>query len=144
MLSEEKISLTEFHGYDGPYSYIGYRMRKAALRLLTARGKKLKAIVKCAKSPPLYCIIDGIQFSTSCTFGKGNITVVDEKQAEALFQGEKDITIRLKDSIKHEIEAQKACDSIVTRLRRMDDKELFEVTGDPVTTVRKFYLRTSR
>ena len=69
---------------------------------------------------------------------------MDEKQAEALFQGEKDITIRLKDSIKHEIEAQKACDSIVTRLRRMDDKELFEVTGDPVTTVRKFYLRTSR
>lgn len=127
MNSEERITLTDFHGHSGPYSYIGYRMGKLVLTLLEARGKKLNTLVKTGTTPPISCMIDGIQFSTPCTLGKGNISVVDEKQAEAVFEGEKTITIRLKDEVKASVDSQKAGDQVVEQLTKMTDEQLFEV-----------------
>ena len=130
MLPRERLSLSEFHGHLGPYLYVGYRMGKLALQKLNARGKKLNVLVKSGLATPLSCMIDGIQFSTSCTLGKGNISVADEKKAEAIFRGERMLTIVLKESVRRSIDDSRAEDQLVQSLYNMSDKELFEVYGD--------------
>jgi len=130
MLPRERLSLSEFHGHLGPYLYLGYRMGKLALLKLKARGKKLHVLVKSGLATPLSCMIDGIQFSTSCTLGKGNISVADEKKAEAVFKGEHMLTIVLKENVKRSIDDSKANDELVQSLYDMKDEELFEVDID--------------
>lgn len=128
MLLEHRINLKDFHGHLGPYAVVGYRMGQLALRLLKVRGKSLHALVRCGGRPPMSCIIDGIQFSASCTLGKGNISVADEGRAEAVFMGERRITITLKGSAK-EIIDRGMSDGEATALRVWDmpEEELFEV-----------------
>ncbi|MBU2564921.1 MAG: formylmethanofuran dehydrogenase subunit E family protein, partial [Candidatus Thermoplasmatota archaeon] len=81
----ELENLKKFHGHLGPYAVIGLRMGKLAVEKMGVRGKKLKCVVRTGIKPPISCIIDGIQFSSSCTLGKGNIKVEDEGVAEAVF-----------------------------------------------------------
>ncbi len=128
MLLEDRISLKDFHGHLGPYAVVGYRMGKLALGLLEARGKKLKALVRTGTRPPISCMIDGIQFATPCTLGKGNIEVLDEGRPQAVFSGEKSITITLKDSVKETIDRNMSDgEAMAMRVWDMPDKDLFEV-----------------
>ncbi|MFH1394108.1 MAG: formylmethanofuran dehydrogenase subunit E family protein [Candidatus Micrarchaeota archaeon] len=128
MLLEHRINLKDFHGHLGPYAVVGYRMGQIALELLEARGKKLRAIAKCGTAPPISCMLDGIQFSTPCTLGKGNIEVVDGGKAQAVFSGEKTITITLKDSVKETIDRNMSDgEAMAMRVWDMDKEELFEV-----------------
>ena len=128
MLLENKINIKDFHGHLGPYAIVGYKMGLLALELIEARGKKLKAVVKSGTRPPVSCMIDGIQFSTPCTLGKGNIEVLDEGKAEAVFSGEKTITITLKDSVKENIDSNMSDgEAMAMRVWDMSKEDLFEV-----------------
>lgn len=128
MLLEHRINLKEFHGHLGPYAVIGYKMGMLALELLKARGKDLKAHVKTGSKPPLSCVVDGIQFSTPCTLGKGNISISDDKTVEAVFTGEKQITIRLKDSARQSIDSTISNgEQTAISVWNMESNELFEV-----------------
>lgn len=69
--------LRAFHGHLGPFAMLGYRAGKLALKLLDAPSHfGIFARVMCPPSPPPSCFADGIQFSTGCTLGKGNIEMV--------------------------------------------------------------------
>jgi len=126
-VEEERISLREFHGHLGPYVVVGYRMGKAATRILGSGGKRMRAVVKTGTKPPSSCILDGIQFSTRCTLGKGNIAVLDEGKAEAVFSADRELTIRLRGDIKRMIDSENAKDLLWQRISEMTDEELFEV-----------------
>jgi len=64
---------TEFHGHLGPFLVCGLRMGLLALRELDSWGHfDLQAVVETGTTPPLSCLIDGIQVATGCTLGKGN------------------------------------------------------------------------
>ncbi|HID72821.1 TPA: formylmethanofuran dehydrogenase [Candidatus Micrarchaeota archaeon] len=129
MLLEHRINLKDFHGHLGPYAVVGYKMGQLALELLEARGKKLKALARCGTRPPISCMIDGIQFSTPCTLGKGNIEVLDEGKAQAVFSGERTITITLKDSVKENIDSNMSDgEAMAMRVWGMSKEELFEVS----------------
>ena len=78
--------LEEFHGHLGPFVAVGWRMGMAA-RATLGEGK-LRARVFAGPSPPMSCIVDGVQVSTSCTLGKGNIWVINAKKPEAEFSSE--------------------------------------------------------
>ncbi|MCX7597337.1 MAG: formylmethanofuran dehydrogenase subunit E family protein [Armatimonadetes bacterium] len=66
--------LRTFHGHLGPYVVAGYRMGRAALRMLGANKYfRVQAEVWCPETPPPSCALDGIQLSTGCTLGKQNI-----------------------------------------------------------------------
>ncbi len=131
MIFEERINLKDFHGHLGPYAVVGYRMGKLALTYLKARSKNLKAVVKTGIKPPISCIIDGIQFSTPCTLGKGNIRVIDERIPEVLFQGERTLTIRLKDSANQMImDNMSNAENLAIEVSGMEDDRLFEVVDD--------------
>jgi hypothetical protein len=66
-----------FHGHIGPYAVLGYRIGQRAMDVLEA-GKyfDMHVTVTGPKTTPYTCLIDGLQVSTGCTLGKGNIAVV--------------------------------------------------------------------
>ena len=74
----------EFHGHKCWASTAGVRLGLAAMRELAverAGSKQLHAIIETGDYHGGMCFGDGIQFTTGCTFGKGNI----EKTGEGKF-----------------------------------------------------------
>ena len=64
----------DFHGHLGPYLVLGLLMGDYALTRLKAQPHfGLKVMAWGAKDKPRSCLIDGLQLSTGCTYGKGNI-----------------------------------------------------------------------
>jgi len=127
----ELENLKKFHGHLGPYAVIGLRMGKLAVEKMGVRGKKLKCVVRTGIKPPISCIIDGIQFSSSCTLGKGNIKVEDEGVAEAVFfRNDKKLKIRLKDEIKNRVDKEMSKENeekLSLWVYEMGEEKLFDV-----------------
>ena len=68
--------LFAFHGHRCWASTAGVRAGAAALRALgveSSGGKSLHAVVEIGDHHGAMCFADGIQYTTQCTFGKGNI-----------------------------------------------------------------------
>ena len=88
-MNETLKQIEKFHGHIGPYAVIGYRMGLVANKKLGSDPFLKKAVVFTGTNPPLSCIVDGIQISSGCTFGKGNIRVEKGKlgQKTAKAQG---------------------------------------------------------
>lgn len=91
----------EFHGHLGPFLVLGIRMGLAALKELDSKGHKdIRAVVRSGSNPPISCLADGIQISTGCTLGKGNITVLPDGIPDATFSSNsRNARFRVKDSI---------------------------------------------
>jgi formylmethanofuran dehydrogenase subunit E len=101
---EELRSLSAFHGHLGPYVVVGYRMGQYAR---SSMNGKLRALVLTGTRPPVSCVVDGIQFSSGCTMGKGNIEVRDEGKVHATFSsGNERMEIELRDDVRRDINAQ--------------------------------------
>jgi formylmethanofuran dehydrogenase subunit E len=100
----ELKALSQFHGHLGPYVVIGYRMGLLAKAELQGR---LTAKVLSGLRPPLSCLADGIQFSSGCTLGKGNIVVDDQGQACAEFScADRRLIVTLKEDVRRDIDSQ--------------------------------------
>jgi len=92
----------EFHGHLGPYAVLGYRMGLVANREFGDSAFKKVARVFSGSSTPMSCMIDGIQLSSGCTLGKGNIIVEESGEPRVIFsdkEGSKSIEISLKDEV---------------------------------------------
>ena len=63
-----------FHGHLGPWLVLGLHAGAYARRKLAASPFELRARVFCPAGTPYTCFVDGIQFSSGCTMGKGNIS----------------------------------------------------------------------
>ncbi|MHA1266678.1 MAG: FmdE family protein [Candidatus Helarchaeota archaeon] len=131
-LNEDIKRLAEFHGHLGPYLIIGKKMGELSNKILgmeSGAGKghfHKKAIIKTGTTPPISCIIDGIQYTSGCTLGKGNIEVIDQKKPEATFiLDEKELTLKLK--IKIEI-ANRDLEVVALELEEKAPEELFEIS----------------
>lgn len=87
----------EFHGHKCPAMPLGMRAGLAALKKLgveRASNKELYCYSETGPSHATACFVDGLQVSTGCTFGKGNIeklnlgksafTLVDIKNKRAV------------------------------------------------------------
>lgn len=70
----ELEALARFHGHLGVYVTVGMRMGDLGRQAL-GHYRGLSARVTCDPSPPMLCVVDGIQFSSGCTTGKGNLHV---------------------------------------------------------------------
>ena len=132
-MNEELKQIEKFHGHLGPYVLIGYRMGKIANEKLGDDPFSKKAVVSTGTNPPLSCVIDGIQMSSGCTLGKGNINVISKGIPKAVFSnnGGNKIEIILKDSIRNEIDTTVTEENIVSfteKLFEKSDEELFEVS----------------
>ncbi len=77
----------DFHGHLGPYLVLGLLMGELAIKKLKCRRHfGLNATVKGAAERPKSCLIDGLQLSTGCTYGKGNISKLKANKIQAIFK----------------------------------------------------------
>jgi len=131
-MNETLKQIEKFHGHLGPYAVIGYRMGKIANEKLGEDPFSKVAKVYTGTTPPLSCIIDGVQLSSSCTLGKGRITVEDKDQAKAEFTSKNNekITIFLKPEIRKEIDITITQENIIEyseKIYNRSNEELFDI-----------------
>ena len=122
-----------FHGHLGPFMVIGLKMGILALERLGNPDSvhTLSCIVELENRRPISCVIDGIQVSSGCTLGKGNITVREGRGVEAVFKSNgRELKIRLKEGVMErilgmfkEVPGEQAAERII----EMPNEELFEV-----------------
>lgn len=123
--------IREFHGHLGPYVVIGYRMGLLALEQLSAKkyfGITVESFA--GDTPPVACMNDGLQLSTGCTFGKGNIrNIASGDPCARITSGGRAVVVRLKpavqrslpDVLKHENE-----EAAAEHIFGLADEELFD------------------
>ena len=105
-MPSRKIKLktaVDFHGHLGPYLVLGLLMGEHALKKIQAQPHfGLEVKVWGAKDKPKSCLIDGLQLSTGCTYGKGNIAKYGGKTIQASFLNHdtrKKIILSLKETV---------------------------------------------
>jgi formylmethanofuran dehydrogenase subunit E len=131
-MNETLKQIEEFHGHLGPYAVIGYRMGLLAKKTLNSNHFSLNATVWTKNTPPMSCVIDGIQISSGCTLGKGNIVVKNSDSVKAEFSSKdgKFLQIVLKPEIKDEIDNNVNEENMVSysnEIYQRSDFELFEI-----------------
>ena len=82
-------TIEQFHGHLGPYAVLGYKMGKIACEHLGSDPFEKTVTVSTGTTPPISCIIDGIQLGSGCTLGKGNIIIKHENTPKAEFSNKK-------------------------------------------------------
>ncbi|MEM3439377.1 MAG: formylmethanofuran dehydrogenase subunit E family protein [Candidatus Bathyarchaeia archaeon] len=126
----------EFHGHLGPYLVIGLRMGLLAKALLGANGMNgLSAALETGQKPPLSCVADGVQVSTLCTLGKGNIRIRDSGRAKGRFEANgMAVEIELKgqvESMIKELLQRGFSERAVEEIKALSDLDLFEIREMP-------------
>ena len=120
----------KLHGHSGPYLNLGIRMGLLALDQLDAKGYfGLSTEVELEYRTPMSCLIDGLQISTGCTMGKGNIKVKNNSvPIKAVIRSErKSITITIKPEIYQLMDFKKNSDEdLADKILKMGDHELFD------------------
>ena len=132
LLNEELKNIEQFHGHIGPYAVIGFRMGKIANEKLGKNPFSKNAQVWTDAKPPMSCVIDGIQMSSGCTTGKGNLTILSGKLPKVRFSNNegKEVEIILRESIKNDIDTTVNEENIIAyseELFQKPDTELFEI-----------------
>jgi len=125
-----------FHGHLGPYLVLGMRMGLLARSFLKPKNQDdLKAVIEVKLTPPMSCVIDGVQVASGCTLGKATIQLSDvSDRILAKFQGHNGMcTIRVKSQVFDELleatsngtdeDIRRMADDVMTR----SDSDLFEI-----------------
>lgn len=120
----------KLHGHSGPYLNLGIRMGLLALDQLDAKGYfGLSTEVELEYRTPMSCLIDGLQISTGCTMGKGNIKVKNNSVPikVTIKSEQKTITITIKPEIYQLMDFKKNTDEdLAEKILKMSDRELFD------------------
>lgn len=119
-----------FHGHPGPFLALGIRMGLLALRLLGSTGfRGIVAEVETGTEPPISCLADGVQVSTGCTAGKGNLVIKPLGRAAAVFSANgKRLRIDVRPEWLRRIAAQGAADPLAEAVLEAPVEELFTWT----------------
>jgi formylmethanofuran dehydrogenase subunit E len=120
-----------FHGHLGSYLVVGLRMGLYGLKLLKTPGYyNLWVRSYTAQQPSQSCMNDGLQLSTGCTLGKGNISCSGEGLSQASFYAtEKVITLKLHPDVEAmiaESKSEEQDEAVAAKLlEEPHDKEMF-------------------
>ena len=124
-------SVVEFHGHLGPFLVLGVKAGLLANSMLGKDYFETTAVITTDPSPPNSCFVDGIQFTTGCTMGKGNIKLRRGKGVSVLFsRGNRKIRLRLKRNMLgyvKSISSEKASKDASLSLLGKAASELFEI-----------------
>jgi len=146
-----------FHGHECPAMPLGLRAGLLAMKLLGVKrsgDKQLHAILETGPAHAMACFGDGIQFTTGCTFGKGNlesikhaklaVTLVDKatkKAARVVVKpeiikmiGESRFAAKRKSGVPADEIEKELADEILNKVLSHSDDELFKYE---VTTYEK-------
>ena len=122
----------EFHGHLGPYLVLGLKAGFYANEILGKDPFKMKAFIETHTSPPESCFIDGIQFSTGCTLGKGNISIKESRSLKVCFKkDDKELKLILKKKIMDELKSlpsvKEEWEKFALNLYLREMKEIFDI-----------------
>ena len=139
--SQEKIEQSEdfllraveFHGHLGPYLVLGLKAGLFANQIFGKKPMKTEAFIKTKTTPPQSCFADGVQFSTGCTLGKGNISLTEGEGLLATFKkNNQKLILKLKKEIIEEINSlpdqEEAWKNLAKDLYQRETKEIFKVS----------------
>ena len=131
-LPRELEALKAFHGHLGVYVTLGLRMGEIGKRTL-GPYKGLSAAVTSRPEPPMLCVVDGVQFSSGCTMGKGNIRAVPGENPEVVFAKEgRTLRVALRPGWRERIDREMSKEREVEQSLfyfHAPESELFDVTG---------------
>jgi len=115
------------HGHRGPFLACGIRMGLLALRLLGSSGYSgIEAVAETGSTPPVSCLVDGLQIGCGCTTGKGNLKVVEGGRPAATFSAEgRKIRIALREEVARRILDGGAGEDLVDWVFSLPEEELF-------------------
>lgn len=120
----------KLHGHAGPYLNLGIKMGLLALEILKAKGYfDLSVEAELEYRRPMSCFVDGLQISTGCTMGKGNIRVKNQPgKINALFATEnKNLRITLKPEIVESLNfEEESCEKLSQKILSIPNNELFD------------------
>ena len=125
--------ISEFHGHLGPYVVVGYRMGLVGNRVLGGDPFRKSAIVLTGAKTPRSCVVDGVQLSSGCTLGKGNIAVIDHGKVAVIFtskQDDKVVRVSLKAEYADRITSTptETTEELAEELYALTDEQLFEIS----------------
>ncbi len=130
-LPPELEALRGFHGHLGVYVTLGLRMGEIGRRRL-GPYEGLAATVRSRPAPPMLCVVDGIQFSSGCTMGKGNIRVEAGEEPEVRFAKEgRSLRVALRPGWRERIDREMSKELELEQSLyyfRAPEAELFDVT----------------
>ena len=93
-------SAVKFHGHLGPFLILGLKAGLYANEVLGRDPFGMKVIVETEPKPPPSCFVDGVQFTTGCTMGKGNIELKSGEGLSAIFtRNGRKIKLNLKEEL---------------------------------------------
>jgi formylmethanofuran dehydrogenase subunit E len=123
----------EFHGHLGPYLVLGLKAGSYANQIFGRDPMKTEAVIQTKTTPPQSCFADGVQFSTGCTLGKGNISLTEGEGLLVTFKKDNHkLTLKLKKEIIEEINSlpdqEEAWKNLAKDLYQREIKEIFKVT----------------
>lgn len=122
-----------FHGHEGPFLAIGYQAGLYALNILNPEGiMDIECKVTVVPQKPFTCIIDGIQSSSCCTMGKGNLTVKKSISNPPIIQFDnqkngKSVRIKVRENIFKLAIESKDLERDADLLCKLKPEELFEI-----------------
>lgn len=124
----------EFHGHLGPYLVLGLKAGLFANKTFGRDPMKTEAFIETKVTPPESCFADGVQFSTGCTFGKGNIHLKEEEGLQVTFiRNNQKLILRLKKEIIEEINSlpseEEAWDNLAKDLYQREIDKIFEIVN---------------
>ncbi len=124
--------IKKFHGHIGPYVVLGYRMGQLANERLGDDPFGKSARVLTGTKPPISCLVDGVQLSSGCTLGKGNIEVEDKGLPQVIFTEKEGgcLILTVKSDIHEKIEKEMTrenAEKMAECLLDIPDDELFEI-----------------
>ena len=132
-LPEPLRSARAFHSHLGPNVTLGLRMGRIIVDRLGDKPFSFNVVSFTGKTPPISCIIDGLQLSTPCTVGNGGIEILEGGQARvaASDKAGRTVEIRLRPEIAGRIKAEYDPgheEVLPLELWEMSEEALFEVT----------------
>jgi formylmethanofuran dehydrogenase subunit E len=131
MLSNDLLDgAVRFHGHLGPFLILGLRAGLLGINYLGKNYLELSATVKTTLNPPRSCFIDGIQFSSGCTSGKGNIEVKASNDVSVeFFRGERRINITVRNNVLETLDMLNSTqvEDANKEIIKKSDEELFLV-----------------
>ena len=118
-----------FHGHLGPFLILGLRAGLLGVDYLGKNYFELSAEVETTLRPPRSCFIDGIQFASGCTTGKGNLQVKAGDGVSVVFvRGEQCISLEVKNDVLtalDQITSEKQAEITAREILQRTDDELF-------------------
>jgi len=120
-----------FHSHLGPYLVVGLKMGQEVVRRWGGKPFSMTIEVFTGPHPPLSCVVDGLQLSTPCTVGNGQIRIREGgRVAIRARRDEQQLEYSLKPGIWERIRAAEGTDRLEALALELWDLEPIELLNE--------------